>query len=81
MASQRKDKKQILAGARIVFATLTGEGSDTIRELRKRISHLIIDEAAQAAEASTLIPMSLGIPHCVFVGGESPPLLAKGLIS
>ena len=67
-------KKQILDQADVVCATLSGAGSQPILEVVMKIPGfkfhaVIIDEAAQAVEPSTLIPFKFN-PHRVVMVGD-----------
>ena len=67
-------KKSILEQADVVCATLSGAGSQPILEVVMKIPGfkfhaVIIDEAAQAVEPSTLIPFKFN-PHRVVMVGD-----------
>ena len=57
----------ILNRATIVTATLSASGLPQVKATHP-FQTLIVDEAAQAVELSTLIPLSLGVKQCVLVG-------------
>ncbi len=66
-------RKQILENADVVCCTLSGAGSQPILELILRITGfkfdaVIIDEAAQAVEPSSLIPFKFNPQAVVMVG-------------
>jgi senataxin len=54
--------------AEIVFTTLALCGRHTFRSISRTFDLLLIDEAAQANELTTLIPLTLGIKHCLLIG-------------
>ena len=54
--------------AEIVFTTLTLCGRHTLKKNSKSFDILLIDEAAQANELATLIPLNLGVKHCILIG-------------
>ena len=54
--------------AEIVFTTLTLCGRHTLKKNSKVFDVLLIDEAAQANELATLIPLTLGVKHCILIG-------------
>ena len=54
--------------AEIVFTTLTLCGRHTLKKNSKVLDVLLIDEAAQANELATLIPLTLGVKHCILIG-------------
>lgn len=58
----------ILDGASVVCATLSGCGNCTFDELEKMFDIVIIDEAAQAVEAEVLIALKRVRGRCVLVG-------------
>lgn len=68
---QKKMKDKILAEADIICATLSGSGQDWMAKLPFDFETVIIDEAAQSVELSSLIPLKYGCKRCVLVGGES----------
>ena len=70
-------RSRILAAARIVCSTLSGAGSAAVRAADRSsvFDVVVVDEAAQAVEASALIPLPLicgggggGVFKCVLVG-------------
>jgi senataxin len=50
----------ILAEAEVVCATLTGSGVEYLAQVPQGFPTVIIDEAAQAVELATLIPLQYG---------------------
>ena len=60
--------KHFLDEAEIVFTTLTLCGRHTLKKNSKSFDILLIDEAAQANELATLIPLNLGVKHCIPFG-------------
>jgi len=57
----------IIDAAHLVFTTLNSAGSASLAN-GGRFSVVVTDEAAQAIEPSTLIPLQLGAVNCVLVG-------------
>jgi senataxin len=57
----------VLNRATIVAGTLNSAGLPQMKQTYK-FKTLIVDEAAQAVELSTLIPLSLGVHQCVLIG-------------
>jgi senataxin len=57
----------ILDTAHIVFTTLNSSGQGCMSHCRK-FQVVVVDEAAQSVELSTLIPLRLGSKQCVLVG-------------
>ncbi|KAF9561362.1 hypothetical protein CPC08DRAFT_750035 [Agrocybe pediades] len=70
---RRNTRREILNQADIICTTLSGAGHDTLENLE--FSMVIIDEAAQAIELSSLIPLKYGCSQCVMVGDpqQLPP--------
>ncbi|KZV70184.1 hypothetical protein PENSPDRAFT_607629 [Peniophora sp. CONT] len=72
--SRRRDARAaILAEADVICATLSGAGHDNLDSLEFEM--IIIDEAAQAIELSTLIPLKFDCKRVVMVGDpqQLPP--------
>ncbi|KAL8528057.1 hypothetical protein ACS0TY_005756 [Phlomoides rotata] len=69
---QAKDKDSIRASildeAVIVFSTLSFSGSALFSKLNRGFDVVIIDEAAQAVEPATLVPLSNGCKQVFLVG-------------
>jgi senataxin len=70
-AQQRKMRIKILSEADVICATLSGSGHDYMAQLPFDFDTVIIDEAAQSIELSSLIPLKYGCRRCVLVGGGS----------
>jgi senataxin len=72
-AMRRKARQAVLDGAQIVCSTLSGAGHDILESLDFDL--IIIDEAAQAIELSSLIPLRYQCKKCVMVGDpqQLPP--------
>lgn len=73
--SRRKVQQEIIDGAHIICATLSGSGHDMFQNLNIEFESVIIDEAAQSIELSALIPLKYGCAKCVLVGDpkQLPP--------
>lgn len=67
-ATVKLARQAILKNAQIVFCTLSGAGSAAMCEFAQEFDALVIDEAAQAVEASTLIPFKFKPSRVVLVG-------------
>ncbi|KAL3669629.1 hypothetical protein V7S43_005014 [Phytophthora oleae] len=74
----KQARQAIIKNAQIVFCTLSGAGSVAMCEFAQDFDALIIDEAAQAVEASTLIPFKFR-PHRVVLVGDHRQLPATVL--
>ena len=72
-AARRRFRIEVLQEADVICATLAGSGHELIEQLEFEM--IIIDEAAQAVELTSLIPLKFRTPRCIMVGGESvvPP--------
>jgi hypothetical protein len=57
-----------LSEAHIIFSTLSGAGSDLLSNLGRGFDAMVIDEAAQSVELSTLVALRHNVHHCVLVG-------------
>lgn len=75
--SRRRVQQEILDGAHVVCATLSGSGHDMFQKLNIEFETVIIDEAAQSIELSALIPLKYGCSKCIKVGDpkQLPPTL------
>lgn len=76
-AVRRKFRMDVLAEADVICSTLSGSGHDILEALE--FDMIIIDEAAQAIELSSLIPLKYDVARCVMVGGAniSRPFLSR----
>lgn len=61
---------RIIRSADIIACTLSGSGSKLFKELKELCEIVIIDEATQATEPETLIPLGHGCMKCILVGGK-----------
>ena len=73
--NRRRFQQEIIDGAHVLCATLSGSGHDMFRNLNVEFETVIIDEAAQCIELSALIPLKYGCSKCVLVGDpeQLPP--------
>lgn len=67
--SRHKIQTDILTNADIICSTLSGSGYEFFGNLAFDFSTVIIDEAAQCIELSTIIPLRYGCKLCILVGG------------
>jgi len=72
-SDRRKVRMAVLAEADVICCTLSGSGHDVLEALDFEM--IIIDEAAQAIELSTLIPLRFNCAKCIMVGDpqQLPP--------
>ena len=73
--SRRRVQQEILDGAHVICATLSGSGHEMFQGLNIEFEDVIIDEAAQSIELSALIPLKYGCSKCILVGDpkQLPP--------
>ena len=73
--SRRRIQQEILDGAHVICATLSGSGHEMFQNLSIEFETVIIDEAAQSIELSALIPLKYGCSKCILVGDpkQLPP--------
>lgn len=73
--NRRKVQQEILDGAHVICATLSGSGHEMFQNLNIEFETVIIDEAAQSIELSALIPLKYGCSKCILVGDpkQLPP--------
>lgn len=73
--SRRRIQQEILDGAHVICATLSGSGHEMFQGLNIEFGTVIIDEAAQSIELSALIPLKYGCFKCILVGDpkQLPP--------
>uniref|UniRef100_A0AAV1U4J5 Uncharacterized protein n=1 Tax=Peronospora matthiolae TaxID=2874970 RepID=A0AAV1U4J5_9STRA len=64
----KQTREAVIKNAQIVFCTLSGAGSAAMCEFAQEFDALVIDEAGQAVEASTLIPFKFRPRRVVLVG-------------
>jgi senataxin len=67
--AKRKARIKVLSEADVICATLSGSGHDYMSQLPFGFDTVIIDEAAQCVELSSLIPLRYGCQRCIMVGG------------
>jgi senataxin len=72
---RRRFQQEIIDGAHVLCATLSGSGHDMFRNLNVEFETVIIDEAAQCIELGALIPLKYGCSKCILVGDpeQLPP--------
>lgn len=68
-ATRRRFRTEVLQEADIICSTLSGAAYEYLEQLDFEL--VIIDEAAQAIELSSLIPLKYRCDRCVMVGGMS----------
>lgn len=68
-ANRRKFRQEVLLESDVICSTLSGAGHDVLETFDFEM--VIVDEAAQAIELSSLIPLKFRCSRCVMVGGEN----------
>jgi superfamily I DNA and/or RNA helicase len=58
---------RLLNNSRVIFSTLSVSGRKLLKEMQS-VNALIVDEAGQATEAETLIPLFLKSKKCLLIG-------------
>ena len=78
---RRKTRREILTQADIICSTLSGSGHELLSDIE--FDMVIIDEAAQSIELSSLIPLKYGCNRCVMVGDpqQLPPTVLSQEVS
>ncbi|OBT54260.1 hypothetical protein VE04_06371 [Pseudogymnoascus sp. 24MN13] len=73
--NRRRIQQEILNGAHVLCATLSGSGHEMFKKLSVEFETVIIDEAAQSIEMSALIPLKYNCTKCILVGDpkQLPP--------
>ncbi|KAI3642410.1 hypothetical protein MP228_011965 [Amoeboaphelidium protococcarum] len=74
---QLKYRKQIMNQAQVICTTLGFSGHDSFNLIDGGFNYLIVDEACQAIELSTLIPLKYQVNKCILVGDpkQLPPTI------
>lgn len=74
-AQYRKQQNDILSNAQVVCTTLSASSHPMLVSMAMTFETVIVDEAAQSIELSSLIPMKYGCKKCIMVGdpNQLPP--------
>ncbi|EPY51633.1 hypothetical protein SPOG_00059 [Schizosaccharomyces cryophilus OY26] len=78
--AKKQIQNQLLQDADVVCATLSASGHETLLNANISFPTVIIDEAAQAVELSSLIPLKYDCKRCIMVGDPNqlpPTVLSK----
>lgn len=72
-AIRRKTRRKVLQEADVICSTLSGAGHEILHQFE--FETIVIDEAAQAIELSSLIPLKYKCNRCILVGDpqQLPP--------
>ncbi|KAI7863339.1 P-loop containing nucleoside triphosphate hydrolase protein [Spinellus fusiger] len=81
--SKIRARQKVFSQADVVCATLSGSGHDMLTSMGVTFDTVIVDEAAQSIEISTLIPLKYDCRRCVLVGdpNQLPPTVLSQLAS
>jgi superfamily I DNA and/or RNA helicase len=73
--SRVRARQKVFANADVVCATLSGSGHDMLTSMGASFETVIVDEAAQSIEISSLIPLKFDTQRCILVGdpNQLPP--------
>ncbi|GJJ15585.1 hypothetical protein Clacol_009863 [Clathrus columnatus] len=80
-AARRKFKAEVLQEVDVICSTLSGSGHDVLKGID--FDTVVIDEAAQSVELSSLIPLRYRVKRCIMVGDpqQLPPTVLSPLAS
>ena len=67
----RYQENHIIIKSKILCTTLSMSGIEKLDIVKNQVDYLIIDEACQAIEPSTLVPFELGPKRIIMVGDQS----------
>ncbi|KNC96396.1 uncharacterized protein SPPG_08295 [Spizellomyces punctatus DAOM BR117] len=73
---RRRIRLNLLTDADVILSTLSGAGHDVLGDINNlEFPTVIVDEACQSVELSTLIPLRYGAKKCILVGdpNQLPP--------
>ncbi|RCI05707.1 hypothetical protein CU098_012281, partial [Rhizopus stolonifer] len=79
--SRLRARQKVFANADVVCATLSGSGHDMLTAMGVSFETVIVDEAAQSIEISSLIPLKFDTQRCILVGdpNQLPPTVMSTL--
>ncbi|KAI8055833.1 AAA domain-containing protein [Syncephalis plumigaleata] len=74
-AQRRMIRKMLVQRAHIICSTLSSSGHELLTSTRVRFETVLIDEASQCVELSSLIPLQYDAQRCILVGdaNQLPP--------
>ncbi|AJV71080.1 Sen1p [Saccharomyces cerevisiae YJM1574] len=80
---RRNAQAHILAVSDIICSTLSGSAHDVLATMGIKFDTVIIDEACQCTELSSIIPLRYGGKRCIMVGdpNQLPPTVLSGAAS
>lgn len=80
---RRNAQARILANSNVICSTLSGSAHDVLASLGVKFDTVIVDEACQCTELSSIIPLRYGGKRCIMVGdpNQLPPTVLSGAAS
>ena len=69
--NRRRIQQEIINGAHVLCATLSGSGHEMFKNISVEFETVIIDEAAQSIEMSALIPLKYNCTKCILEIGRA----------
>ncbi|SSD59153.1 related to Helicase SEN1 [Saccharomycodes ludwigii] len=80
---KRRAQARILSDAEIICSTLSGSAHEVLSRMGVSFDTVIIDEACQCTELSSIIPLRYGAKRCIMVGdpNQLPPTVLSGAAS
>ncbi|QLL32402.1 hypothetical protein HG536_0C05710 [Torulaspora globosa] len=80
---RRNAQARILASSNVICSTLSGSAHDVLSSLGVKFDTVIVDEACQCTELSSIIPLRYGGKRCIMVGdpNQLPPTVLSGAAS
>ncbi|KAG0762590.1 hypothetical protein G6F16_005643 [Rhizopus arrhizus] len=79
--SRIRARQKVFTNADVVCATLSGSGHDMMTAMGASFETVIVDEASQSVEISSLIPLKFDTQRCILVGdpNQLPPTVMSTL--
>lgn len=79
--ARRNVEREIINGAHVLCSTLSGTGQERFKDYEIDFDTVIIDEAAQSIEISSLIPLKYGCTKAILVGDpkQLPPTVLSNM--
>jgi len=79
----KKCKLSVFKEADVIVTTLSSSNNEYFKAIQKQFTLLIVDEASQASELTTLIPFCHNIPKAILIGDpkQLPPTILSDEVS
>ncbi|ORX42804.1 P-loop containing nucleoside triphosphate hydrolase protein [Piromyces finnis] len=77
IATAKEYRMSIFEEADVIITTLSSSNSEYFKNIKNKFTLLVIDEASQASELTTLIPFCHNIPKAILIGdpNQLPPTI------